>query len=104
MKHDNILKYIFPYLDRERFRVNVDIDGHRTREGGTVPNDLLVTEKRPDIVVVDDKKKILEVLELVVPLYKAKGRWTKKMKYKNHFTTNRKKHKKVPSSISAIFG
>ena len=104
MKHDNILKYIFPYLDRERFRVNVDIDGHRTREGGTVPNDLLVTEKRPDIVVVDDKKNPGSVGVGRSPL-QSKGEMDEENEIQEPFYyEQKKKHKKIPSSISTIFG
>ena len=68
VKHDDILRYISGSLDRDRFRTFVDIEGFKTENGGTIPSDILVTKKTPDIVVVDDRNKTVGVWELVVPI------------------------------------
>ena len=45
----------------------IDIPGHQTSAGGTLPADILVSNLRPDLVIVDKKKKTVTVLELTVP-------------------------------------
>ena len=69
--------------DKERVRVYLYVDGCRTDDGGSIPHDLLVTKKRPDIVVVDDEKKMMGVLEFVVSFNKELSVRQKGNKYKN---------------------
>ena len=105
-KHDDILKYISGFLDRDRFRTFVDIEGYKTENGGTIPPDILVTKKRPDIVVVDDKNKRMGVWELVVPISNIQTvRQAKEDKYE-HLTRNIK-HYQVdlhPFAVESVTG
>ena len=66
-RHDTILKYISDCLDREKFKCYVDIEGCQTPAGGTIPPNLVVTTLRPDIVIIDKRKKEVNVFELTVP-------------------------------------
>ena len=66
-RHDSILNYVAQCLDKKRFTCLVDISGHQTPSGGTLPADIIVSTLRPDIVIVDNKKKSVSVLELTVP-------------------------------------
>lgn len=70
-RHDAILRYIHNSLDRERFRVFVDIEGRQTEGGGTIPQDVMETNLTPDIVVIDDHRKSLRAFELTVPLERS---------------------------------
>ena len=38
-----------------------------TMNGGTVPPDILVTSKRPDMVLINYKQQLISLLELTVP-------------------------------------
>ena len=106
VKHDDILRYISGSLDRDRFRIFVDIEGYKTDNGGTIPSDILVTKKRPDIVVVDDKNKTMGVWELVVPINNSQiSRKAKEDKYE-HLTRNIK-HYQVdlhPVAVESVTG
>ena len=66
-RHNNILKYILTCLDQTKFKVYVDIEGSQTAAGGTLPPDVLVTNLKPDIVIIDRKSKAVEIFELTVP-------------------------------------
>ena len=66
-RHDSILNYIAQCLDKSRYTCFIDIPGHQTPAGGTLPPSVLVTNLRPDVVVIDTKKKSVTVLELTVP-------------------------------------
>ena len=66
-RHDNILHYIEKCLDRSKFTCFIDIEGHQTPSGGTLPPSLVVTNLKPDIVILDKKKKTLHIFELTVP-------------------------------------
>ena len=45
----------------------MDIKGHQTPNGGTLPPDVLVTNLKPDIVIIDKQKMNVNVFELTVP-------------------------------------
>ena len=45
----------------------MDIQGHQTQAGGTVPPNITITTLKPDIVIVDSKKKTVSIFELTVP-------------------------------------
>ena len=66
-RHDNILYYVSKCLDREKFKCFIDLDGHRTGAGGTIPPSLVVTLQKPDIVIIDQKTKSVSLFELTVP-------------------------------------
>ena len=65
-RHDTILKYISYCLDRGKFECYVDIEGCQVPAGGTIPPNLVVTTLRPDIVILDKRKKEVNVFELTV--------------------------------------
>ena len=66
-RHDSILNFIVSKIDKTKFTVYSDINGYQTTNGGTVPVTMAVTELKPDIVIVNDKEKTVEILELTVP-------------------------------------
>ena len=45
----------------------MDIEGHQTQGGGTIPPEIVITTLKPDIVIIDKKSKSLEIFELTVP-------------------------------------
>ena len=66
-RHDTILKFISNCLDRVKFTCYVDIPDSQTPAGGTLPPSLVVSTLRPDIVIIDKKKKEVNIFELTVP-------------------------------------
>ena len=66
-RHDCILNYIASCLDNEKYTCYVDIPGHQTPAGGTLPPDVAVTTLKPDIVVVDRRNKKVAIFELTCP-------------------------------------
>ena len=66
-RHDSILQYIEKCLDSKKFTCYTDIPGHQTQGGGTIPPEVLVTTLKPDIVIIDKRKKTLDIFELTVP-------------------------------------
>ena len=66
-RHDSILNYIKGCLDNSKYTCYVDIEGHQTQGGGTIPPEITVTTLKPDIVIIDKKAKSLEIFELTVP-------------------------------------
>ena len=67
LRHDSVLNYIAQCLDKTRYTCYIDIAGHQTPAGGTLPPSIIVSTLRPDIVIVDQKKKAVTVLELTIP-------------------------------------
>ena len=66
-RHDNILQYISKCLDTQKFKCYIDIEGSQTPAKGTLPPSLLVTNLKPDIVVIDKSAKSVNILELTCP-------------------------------------
>ena len=66
-RHDNILEYISSCLNKEKFKCYIDIDGQQTAAGGTLPASLIVTNLKPDVVILDQKNKTAAIFELTVP-------------------------------------
>ena len=62
-----MLHYIAKCLNQEKFTCYVDIDSHQAPAGGTVPQSVVVTTLKPDIVINEKKKKKVTVFELTVP-------------------------------------
>ena len=60
-RHDSILNHITKALKKhmqEQFQIYIDIPGHKINSG-TIPQDVLITESRPDIVFIDRKSKLI---------------------------------------------
>ena len=66
-RHDNILRYICELLDSDRYTVYSDLEGYSAGNGGTIPVRLTVTNMKPDLVIIDDIKKIVKIFELTAP-------------------------------------
>ena len=66
-RHDNILQYISKCLDKEKYKCYVDIDGHQTPAGGTLPPNVIVTNLKPDITIINKRDKTISIFELTVP-------------------------------------
>ena len=66
-RHDGVISYIVSCVDRTKLKVYADIPGHQTSAGGTIPPTLMITAEKPDIVIVDEKKKTVNIFELTVP-------------------------------------
>ena len=66
-RHDSILNYIDKCLDLEKFVCFVDIEGRKTPAGGTLPPKVIVTTLKPDIVIIDNKTKEVNIFELTCP-------------------------------------
>ena len=70
-RHDSLLYYNVIYiascLDIMNFTCFVDIEGHQTNSGGTLPPDIIVSILKPDIVIVEQKLKSVFIFELTVP-------------------------------------
>ena len=78
-RHDGTVTHIASCVDTEKFTMFADIPGHQTNAGGTIPPEILVTNSRPDLVIIDKKQKTLNVFELTVPYeHNEKVRHTEK--------------------------
>ena len=93
MRHDSVLNYVAQCVDKTRYTCYIDIPGHQTPAGGTLPHSVTVSTLRPDIVIIDELKKKITVLELTVPgeLRIEESNRLKGEKYQ-HFTTDIKTH------------
>ena len=45
----------------------MDLPGHQTQAGGTLPPEITVSTLKPDIVIIDQKTKFVGIFELTVP-------------------------------------
>ena len=61
-----MLHYISGCLDKKSFKCFLDLERHQTETGGTIPPNLVVTRKKPDIVIVDNKCKEAYIFELTI--------------------------------------
>ena len=93
-RHDSILHYISNCLDKKNFSCYVDLEGHQTLAGGTIPPEVTVSTLKPDIVVIDNKPKHVTIFELTVPGENriSEAHRLKSEKYQ-HFYTDIKSHK-----------
>ena len=93
-RHDSILHYISNCLDKKNFSCYVDLEGHQTLAGGTIPPEVTVSTLKPDIVVIDNKQKLVTIFELTVPGENriSEAHRLKSEKYQ-HFYTDIKSHK-----------
>ena len=67
-RHNTILNYIMNCSDRSKFQVFSDLPGQEAAGGGTIPPEVCVTPLKPDIVIIDNHKKELNIFELTCPL------------------------------------
>ena len=66
-RHDGIVNYIAKSVDTSKFSIYADIPEFNTGAGGTIPPSLTVTSDKPDIVIIDEKKKAAAIFEFTVP-------------------------------------
>ena len=88
-RHDNILNFIVSRIDKNLYKVYSDIHGYQTTNGGTIPANMTVTELKPDIVIVNEKDKKVDIFELTVPFEgNIKDRNLLKSNKYSHFATD----------------
>ena len=58
------LDHIAKSVDTSKFSIYADIPEFNTGAGGTIPPSLTVTADKPDIVIIDEKKKAAAIFEL----------------------------------------
>ena len=66
-RHNNIVNFIVSNID-SKYKVYSDLPGWEAPGGGTIPPALCVTNLKPDIVIVDEHKKVMHIYELTCPL------------------------------------
>ena len=66
-RHDNVIHYIINLLNKISNTVYSDIPGFSTSANGTIPPNICVTSEKPDIVIIDEVKKTVDIYELTVP-------------------------------------
>ena len=94
LRHDSILNYIALCVDTKKYTCYIDVPGHQTPDGGTLPADVIVSTLRPDIVLLDRKKKNLDIFELTCPGEQRIEIANRLKKEKSdHFVTDIKTHK-----------
>ena len=106
-RHDNILFYVSQCLDRQKFKCFLDLDGHQTGAGGTIPPNLVVTLQKPDIVIIDQKTKSVSMFELTVPgETRLETAHKLKMESYSHFITDIQSHtvSVIPFEVGAHTG
>ena len=68
LRHNSVLLHILRQIEASKShsgkRIYADLQGHSLPGGGTIPPEIYVTPKEPDLVLVDDEKKVIELFEL----------------------------------------
>ena len=59
-----IISYVVNRIDTEKYSVFSDIHGHTAPGGGSLPSEICINAKKPDMVLVDKSKKSLHLFEL----------------------------------------
>ena len=74
-RHDSILLHIAKQLhaSKSKKRVLADVPGYKLQPEGTIPPEVVVTEKRPDLVLIDHESKAMELYELTSCADKAEN-------------------------------
>ena len=65
-RHNSVLSYLVKRINEVKpptLEVFADLPDH-TINGATIPPDIICTEQRPDLVLLDRSNKKIEVLEL----------------------------------------
>ena len=87
-RHNNIVNYVLECLDPSKYTIYSDLPGY-TVGGGSVPPEICITPQKPDIVIIDEKQKIMNIYELSVPFeHNIEKRHTEKSNKYAHFTTD----------------
>ena len=93
-RHNNIVNYIVQSVNTSKYKVYSDLPGHGTSNGGSLPPSMVVTNLKPDIVIIDENKKEAKIFELTCPMEHNINR---QHKYKSdkyaHFETDIKSHR-----------
>ena len=69
-RHNSVLRTIFDFVSpnlKGGFELFADLDGFNAGNGGTIPPDVLVTNQRPDIFLMNRQLKKVVLFELTVP-------------------------------------
>ena len=66
-RYDSILHYISQSLDKQKFKCYIDIPECQTPAGGTLPPSVIVSNLKPDIVIVDQTVKQVNIFQLTCP-------------------------------------
>ena len=61
------MSYIVSLIDKKDLTVYADIPGATTSSNGSIPPHLCITGQKPDIVIINEKKKEAHLFELTVP-------------------------------------
>ena len=68
LRHDSILLHIVRQIEASKThagkRIYADVHGHSLPDGSTIPPETYVTNKKPDLVMVDEKSGDVELFEL----------------------------------------
>ena len=59
------MNYIVKNIDSTKYKVYSDIPGY-TVGNGSIPPEICITSEKPDIVIIDEKRKTLDIFELTV--------------------------------------
>ena len=83
-----MVNYVVNSVD-EKYPVYSNLPGHTAPGGGSIPPEFCVTAKKPDIVILDKRKKIIHLFELTCPSEKhINTRNTEKSNKYAHFLTD----------------
>ena len=66
-RHNNVLHHIKKCIEVKKFTLYIDPDENRQSRKSTIPPNAVVTTLIPDIVLIDEKTKSLEIFELTCP-------------------------------------
>ena len=68
LRHNSILLHIAKQMRENKShsdkRILADVPGFQLPDGGTIPPEIFVTQKKPDIVMIDEKSGEIELFEL----------------------------------------
>ena len=69
-RHNSVLRTIFNFISpslKDGFELFADLEGFGAGNGGTIPPDVLVTNQRPDILLLNRRIRKVILFELTVP-------------------------------------
>ena len=92
-------------MDKSKYTCYIDLEGHQTSAGGTIPPNKLVTTLKPDVVIIDNEKNETEIFELTVPgEQRLKKAYDLKLDKYQHFTTDITNCKVTPIEVGSHTG
>ena len=87
-RHNCIIHYIVNSVD-PKYTVHTDLPGHTVSGGGSIPPEVCVTSQKPDIVIVDNNNKTIQLFELTCPSEEnIDTRHLEKSNKYHHFSTD----------------